>query len=147
MKPRIVVIDDEQAVCELIGKVLLRAGYEVDTARTGEAGLAVFDTGEIDCLVVDKILPTMNGLEVVAEVRRRFPRTAIVLVTAHPEPLTLEAERPEVVLAKPFKNLDAIVDAVREARELVSQRTPLSQLRQRVAAVVAEIAPARRRRD
>ncbi len=142
MKPRIVVIDDEAEVCELIGKVLLRAGYEVDTARSGEAGLALFEGADISCLVVDKLLPAMNGLEVAAEVRRRWPRTAIVLVTAHPEPFTLDAERPDVVLAKPFKTLAAIEEAVREALELVQQRGPLEQLKERVAAVVG-----RRRRE
>lgn len=148
MKPRIVVIDDEAAVCELIGKVLSRAGYEVDVAQSGEAGLAIFEGADISCLVVDKLLPSMTGLEVVAEVRRRFPRTAIVLVTAHPEPFTLDAERPEVVLPKPFKSLAAVEEAVREALDVAERSTPpLAQLRERVAAVVAEIAPGRRKRE
>lgn len=145
MKTRIVVIDDEAPVRDLLGKVLTRAGYEVDVAATGEAGLALFEGGAIDCLVVDKLLPAMTGLEVMAEVRKRFPRTALVLVTVHPEPLALESERPDVVLGKPFKNLAAIEDAVREALEVHRDSTPLTQLRERVAAVVAEIAPRRRR--
>lgn len=145
MKPRVVVIDDEAAVRELLGKVLTRAGYEVDLAASGEAGLALFASGTIDCLVVDKRLPAMTGLEVMAEVRKRFPSTALVLVTAHPEPLALDDERPDVVLAKPFKNLAAIEEAVREALDARRASTPLTQLRERVAAVVAEISPRRRR--
>jgi CheY-like chemotaxis protein len=146
VKLRVVVIDDEASVRELLGKVLTRAGYEVDVAATGEAGLQIFVEANIDCLVVDKLLPAMTGLEVMAEVRKRFPRTALVLVSAHPEPLALDDERPDVVLPKPFKNLAMIEDAVREAIEARSQTTPLTQLRERVAAVVAEITP-RRRRD
>ncbi len=151
MSARIVVIDDEIEVCELLGKVLLRAGYEVLGAHTGEAGLALMEQHEVQCLVVDKLLPQMGGLEVVAEVRRRWPTTAIVLVTAHPEPFNLDAERPEVVLAKPFKSLQAVEDAVREAMEALAvneaRKTPLSNLRDRVAAVVADITPGRRKRD
>jgi CheY-like chemotaxis protein len=146
VKSRIVVIDDEAAVRDLVGKVLTRAGYEVDVAATGEDGLQLFTDANIDCLVVDKLLPAMTGLEVMAEVRKLHPRTALVLVSSHPEPLALDDERPDVVLPKPFKNLGAIEDAVREAIDARRDSTPLTQLRERVAAVVAEITP-RRRRD
>ncbi|MFZ5445370.1 MAG: response regulator [Myxococcota bacterium] len=146
MTTRIVVIDDEPAVCDLLGKVLMRAGFEVHAAHSGEAGLALLEQHEVRCLVVDKLLPQMGGLEVVAEARRRWPGMAIVLVTAHPEPFTLEAQRPDVVLAKPFKNLQAIEDAVREALE-ATEKDALTNLRERVAAVVAEITPGRRKRE
>lgn len=142
----IVVIDDEPEVCELMGKVLLRAGFAVHAAHSGEAGLALFEQHPVRCLVVDKLLPRMGGLEVIAEVRRRWPAVAIVLVTAHPEPFTLEAQRPDVVLPKPFKSLQAVEDAVREAID-ATEKGALDNLRERVAAVVAEIAPGRRKRD
>ncbi len=150
MTKRIVVIDDEAEVCELIGKVLIRAGHEVLVAHTGEAGLELLAAHDVNCLVVDKMLPQMNGLEVVAAVRRRWPGVAIVLVTAHPEPFNLDTERPEVVLAKPFKNLAAVEDAVHEAMEVHasnSNKSPLTNLKERVAAVVAEMTPGRRKRE
>ena len=148
MTTRIVVIDDEAEVCELIGKVLIRAGHEVLVAGSGEAGLVLLEAHEVHCLVVDKLLPKMNGLEVVSAVRRRWPAVAIVLVTAHPEPFNLDAERPEVVLAKPFKNLAAVEDAVREALEThAAARGPLTNLKERVAAVVAEMTTGRRKRE
>lgn len=155
MKKRVVVIDDEPEVCELIGKVLIRAGHEVLLAHTGEVGLALIEANQplkpIDCLVVDKLLPQMGGLEVIAAVRNRWPHVAIVLVTAHPEPFNLEAERPEVVLAKPFKNLAAVEDAVKEAIEAHAEaraetRSPLTTWKERVAAVVTQITPGRRKR-
>ena len=73
-----------------------------------------------------------------------------MLVTAHPEPFNLAAARPEVVLPKPFKTLQAVEDAVREALEAMeasARKDPLTNLRDRVAAVVAEIAPGRRKRE
>lgn len=148
MSHRLVVIDDDAEVLALLGKVLLRAGHEVLSASTGEAGLQLLEQHEVHCVVVDKLLPQMGGLEVVAEVRRRWPLVPVVLVTAHPEPFNLEAERPEVVLAKPFKSLSAIEDAVKEALEAKPVvRGPLTNLKERVAAVVAEIAPGRRKRE
>lgn len=145
MKARVLVVDDEAEVCELLGKVLARAGYDVVTAATGEAGLAALDQS-VDCLVVDKLLPYLGGLEVMAEARRRRPGLPVVLVTAHPEPFSLGDERPDAVLAKPFKNLAAVEEAVKAALEA---RPPgaLSELKERVAAVVAEISPLRRKRE
>ena len=148
MKTRIVVIDDEAEVCALIGKVLVRAGHEVLIANTGEAGIELLEAHQVHCIVVDKLLPQMGGLEVVAAVRRRWPSIAIVLVTAHPEPFNFDSERPEVVLAKPFKNLAAVEEAVREAIEAHRvERGPLTNLKARVAAVVAEMTPGRRKRE
>lgn len=150
MTSRIVVIDDERAVVELVGKVLLREGFEVETALTGEAGLAVLEKSPVACVVVDKILPGVGGLEVLAQVHQRWPETAVVLMTGHPEPFTLEAERPEAVLDKPFKSLETIVATVREAMESLAARgrnDPLTNLKERVAAVVAEIAPNLRKRE
>lgn len=147
MSLRVVVIDDETAVCDLLGKVLGRAGYEVLLATSGEAGLQLLEQAAADCLVVDKLLPRMNGLEVMARVRERWPATPVVMMTAHPEPFTLDAERPDVVLPKPFRDLAAIEEAVAQALEARQPQGALSQLKERVAAVVAEIAPGRRKRD
>lgn len=147
MSSRIVVIDDDAEVCELLGKVLLRAGHEVLLADSGEAGLQLLELHQVNCLVVDKLLPQMGGLEVVAEVRRRWPSLSIVLVTAHPEPFSLGSHRPDVVLPKPFKTLAAIEEAVREAMDTQRDRNPIANLKERVAAVVAEMKPNRRKRE
>lgn len=143
---RVVIIDDEAEVRDLLGKVLERAGYEVVTAATGEQGLAHVVPGAIDCLVVDKLLPHMGGLEVMVEARRRVPRLPVVLVTAHPEPFSLGVERPDVVLPKPFKNLKAVEDAVAAAIE-GAKVSPLEQLTDRVVAAVTELGPLRKKRD
>lgn len=139
------IVDDDAEVCSLLGKVLVRAGYDVLTATTGEAGLEALKAGPVGCLVVDKLLPRLGGLEVMAEARRLHPGLPVVLVTAHPEPFVLGDERPDAVLAKPFKDLAAVEEAVQAA---LAPRSParLAELRERVAAVVAEISPLRRNR-
>lgn len=148
MSTRVVVIDDDAEVCGLIAKMLVRCGHDVLVAYDGETGLKLLETHEAQCLVVDKQLPQMGGLEVIAEVRRRWPSMGIVLVTAHPEPFNLEAVRPDVVLGKPFKSVGAVDGAVREALEVhAGIRSPLTHLKERVAAVVAEITPGRRKKE
>ena len=139
---RVIVIDDEREVCELVGKVLLKAGYEVVTAQTGEQGLELLRKGSADCLLVDKQLPGLGGLEVIVEARRLMPLLPVVLMTAHPEPLQLGDARPTSVLTKPFSSLRSLLDAVSGAIDSARAETgPLQQLKDRVAAVVSEIAP------
>lgn len=154
MSARVVVVGDEAEVCELVARVLARAGYEVRCAGGGEAGLAHLVPGSVDCLVVDKHLLGMHGGEVVAEARRRIPGLPVVLITAHPEPFSLGGERPDVCLARPFKSLQAIEDAVVAALEsgaaagpVQAGTGPLSELAQRLTQVVAEIAPGRKKRS
>lgn len=145
---RVIVIDDERDVCELVGKVLLREGYDVVTAQTGEQGLELIKQGLVKCLVVDKQLPGLGGLEVIVEARRLMPTVPVVLMTAHPEPFQLGDARPTSVLTKPFANLKAVIDAVAGAIESTRVEVgPLAQLRERVVAVVNEIAPGLKKRD
>ncbi len=146
MSARVLVIDDDVEVCELLAKVLARAGHTVVTAGSGEEGLPHLVPGAVDCLVVDKQLPRMQGFEVIAEARRRIPGLPVVLVTAHPEPFSLGAERPDALLLKPFKSLGAIEDAVAGALEVGATQSPLKELRARLTQVVADLAPQRKRR-
>jgi two-component system cell cycle sensor histidine kinase/response regulator CckA len=130
----------------LISKVLTRAGYQVRTAVSGEEGLTLLEGAEdLACLVVDKILPGMNGLEVMAEARRRRPGLPVVLITGHPEPFQLGDERPEAVLTKPFQSLPALVETVSAA--VAVRGAPLTTLKDRVVAAVSELNPSRRRRE
>ncbi|MEW5740340.1 MAG: response regulator [Myxococcota bacterium] len=145
MKGRVLIVDDDAEVCALVGKVLMRAGHDVVTAQSGEAGLEVLAQGPVGCLVVDKLLPRLGGLELMAEARRRQPGIPVVLVTAHPEPFALGDERPDAVLCKPFKDLSTVEETVRAALEARASGK-LAELRERVAAVVAEISPLRRNR-
>ncbi len=148
MSSRIVVIDDDVLVCELVAKVLTRAGHLVVTATSGEAALEHLVSGQVDCVVVDKHLPGMHGAEVVAEARRRIPGLPIVMITAHPEPFSLGAERPDVCLAKPFRDLAAIEEAVTQALESVTGETALTGLRERFTQVVTDtISVGRKKRE
>ncbi len=148
MSSHIVVIDDDGEICDLVARVLIRAGHTVTVASSGEAALEHVTPGQIDCLVVDKQLTGMHGSEVVAEARRRIPGLPVVLITAHPEPFSLGAERPDVCLAKPFRDLLQIEEAVAQALESASGQRAPTGLRERLTQVVTEtISPIRKKRE
>jgi two-component system alkaline phosphatase synthesis response regulator PhoP len=67
---RILVVDDEASILELVSYNLRRAGYEVVTADNGEEALRLARAGGIDLVVLDVMLPGMDGFDVLKEIRR-----------------------------------------------------------------------------
>jgi two-component system response regulator AtoC len=77
----ILLIEDEEILASNIKRYLERRGYEIVTAGTAREGLALFDQGEIDLVLLDLNLPDLHGLKVLEEIRRRDPRVKVVCVT------------------------------------------------------------------
>lgn len=77
--PRVLLIEDDPSVREGIGLGLRRRGHEVRTATTGEAGLAVVSEFRPDLLLLDLMLPGMNGVQVCRLVREAGPLPIIML--------------------------------------------------------------------
>jgi DNA-binding response OmpR family regulator len=80
--PRILIVEDERKVLRSLERGLAGAGHEVVAAATGEAALEALRGAPFDCVVLDRLLPGRNGLEVLAEVRRSGSRVPVLLLTA-----------------------------------------------------------------
>jgi len=79
----ILIIDDEAAIRESLETLLQFEGYAVESAETGEAGLARLAERTFDLILLDFALPDRNGLEVLAEIRNRDPQLAVIMITAY----------------------------------------------------------------
>src|SRR5499427_4692162 len=79
---RILVIEDEKKTAAFLAKGLREAGFAVEVAVDGEAGLKQARATKFDLLIVDIMLPHKDGWEVVAELRRDGVRTPILFLTA-----------------------------------------------------------------
>ncbi len=115
---RILVIDDEPGLREYVRVTLEREGHEVEEARDGNEGLAACDREPVDLALVDLIMPRKDGVRTIEEIRKRHPRTTIVVVTgAAPVrwPLRLIFEEPPLhMLVKPVKE-EILLGTVAEA--------------------------------
>jgi CheY-like chemotaxis protein len=81
---RILVVDDEPAVCMFVVETLRRAGYDVEFTWRVDDALAQLDAGEsFDALVLDVVMPGMRGDEVAREVRTRLPDAKVLFFTGH----------------------------------------------------------------
>src|ERR687883_1315978 len=82
--PRILLVDDEQAVQKLLAYPLRKDGYDVIAATTGKEALERFRDGEFDLVVLDVMLPQVDGFEVCKQLRARSS-VPIIMLTAKAE--------------------------------------------------------------
>ena len=79
---RILLLEDEEKTVAFLAKGLREGGFKVNAARDGETGLRLACAAKFDLLIVDVMLPKIDGWEVVADLRRRGIRTPILFLTA-----------------------------------------------------------------
>jgi DNA-binding response OmpR family regulator len=79
---RILLVEDSERLQQSVGKALRKSGYAVDTSGDGESGLWLAESNDYDAMILDIMLPKLDGLEVLRRLRRKGRRTAILLLTA-----------------------------------------------------------------
>lgn len=105
---RILVVDDEEEVREILADTLEDFGYAVLTAANAEEALRVLAcNGGVALVITDVRMPGMSGLELADEVRRRWPGLKVVLISGYFVP----PQAPQRFLKKPFhlKELASLV--------------------------------------
>ena len=78
---KILVIDDEQGIRDLLDALLRRKGYAVILAESGQKGLQLFRRERPDVLVLDLKMPGMDGLTVLRQVRSLNPKQPVIILT------------------------------------------------------------------
>ncbi len=84
MTPKVLVVDDEPIVREILWRYLIKDGFEVDLAADGEAGVAAFKEGQHDLVLLDLMLPKMDGFQVFERIRS-LSDTPVIMLTAKRE--------------------------------------------------------------
>lgn len=80
-KKKILIVEDEKDISEILAYNIMRQGYEVDTAYDGETGLSKALDGNFDLILLDVMLPKMDGFEICKRVREK-KETPIIILTA-----------------------------------------------------------------
>jgi len=131
-RPRLLLIDDDEAITSVLGPFLDRAGFEVRTAGDGAAGLEAFRAGGADVVVLDVSMPIMNGRQVLRQLRAEGRWTPVVMLTqvgaAGERAMTLD-EGADDYLNKPFDPVE-LISRVRAVLRRAGGARPLSAERQ-----------------
>ena len=116
-RKRILVVDDDPRVREVIEQALAMAGYDVVTAADGEQALAAYAAARPDLVITDLLMPRKDGVETIRGLRRHYPDARVIAVTgARGRFNRLTAARhvgTERTLLKPFGMTDLLA-AVRD---------------------------------
>ncbi|HET7435313.1 MAG TPA: response regulator [Thermoanaerobaculia bacterium] len=118
--PRVLVADDEDSIRILVKRMLDRAGFEVTEARDGEEAIEWLDKREFDAILLDLMMPRVDGFGVVEHLIGTKPlmMEKTIVMTAFPK--TAARERLHhlcSIISKPF-DLDELVRMVRNCAEL-----------------------------
>ena len=136
---KILIIDDEDVLQDVLTSLLVKEGYDVLNARAGEEGLELLEREEVDLVLLDLMLPGINGLEVLKRIRAEDPEQVVVMITAYSSiEGAIDAMREGAFhyIPKPFKNEEVLLTIRQglERRRLASENRELrAQLRQRYA--------------
>jgi len=112
--PKVLVVDDDPIIRELLETALTRAGTEVSVTSDPEEALQRALETEFDVLFIDLVLGPHRGVDLIRKLQNRYPLRKIVIITGHPELLETGAVLelgPMTVLLKPF-HLPQVVECV-----------------------------------
>jgi two-component system nitrogen regulation response regulator GlnG len=108
---RILIIDDDKQICVILSDLVKKEGFEALTAYEGEKALNIVRSEDPDLMLVDMMLPGMDGMEVMRQVKEIVPELPVVFITAHADARgavnAIKAGAHDY-LSKPFDNHEVI---------------------------------------
>ncbi len=90
--PEILLIEDEQVLIDVLKKRLTKEGYEVKIAKNGEQGLELIKNNDPDLVLLDIVMPKMDGFEVLEELNKdpELSEVSVIIISNSGEPVELE---------------------------------------------------------
>ena len=131
MAIRILVVDDEENMVKLLQKVLIKKGYEVQTASSGSEAIRILRDQMFDLIISDLVMPVLNGIHLIQEAKAQHPDTQFILITAHGSiGSAVEAIKAGAFdyLTKPFQK-DELLLAVQKALKYAELQQEIRKLR------------------
>ena len=103
---RVLVIDDQPIVTDLLVSVLERMDYQAEVASCGKEGLEMFEKDRFDLVITDLGMPDISGWEVSQAVKRKRPDVPVVVITGwgvDPDPNKVKDSKVDLIITKPFQ--------------------------------------------
>jgi DNA-binding NtrC family response regulator len=82
----VLIVDDERKICEMLSQFFTLKGFRAQTAQSGRDAMAQLERQRPDYLLLDIRMPDMSGLDVLRQVKARYPDLRVVMVSAHDDP-------------------------------------------------------------
>jgi len=127
IKDKILVVDDEETIRNLVQRILQSKGYDVETATNGNEALSKVEKLDIGVMILDMNMPVMSGMETLQQATTRWPDICVIMVTAVNDAETaVEAMKQGAYdyITKPFDRRDLILKVQRaiDQRDLLVEK-------------------------
>jgi DNA-binding NtrC family response regulator len=125
----ILVIDDDNMILMILKQTLTKAGYRVFTVTSGEEGIALLATSQVDLVLTDYMMPGMSGIEVLNIIKHNQPLLPIIILTGHGDvALTIKAIQLGAVdfIEKPIHSKE-LIEVIKRTLEISEQNMSVSQ--------------------
>lgn len=142
VQDHVLVIDDEPVVRESLAVYLSDSGFKVDTARSGDEGLALFRNTRPDLVICDLRMPMVDGLDVLKAINAEAPETPVIVVSGQGsmnDVVTALRNGAVDYLFKPLIELEVLEHAVRRALERGHLLKQNKQIREQLELTNAEL--------
>ena len=83
MKCKILLVDDEITMVKYLSKRLIKKGFDISTAYNGLDALELMKESNFDVVLLDVLMPGMDGIETLREIKRIKPMTEVIMLTGH----------------------------------------------------------------
>jgi ActR/RegA family two-component response regulator len=83
MTEKLLIIEDEDTLCQSLKRVFMKEGYEVDVAESAETAFDILAAKSYDLIITDIILPGISGIELLARYRKQNPAQKVIIITAY----------------------------------------------------------------
>jgi len=83
MKCRILLVDDEKTMVKYLSKRLIKRGFEINIAYNGLDALEQVKAADFDVVLLDVLMPGMNGIDTLKEIKKIKPQTEVIMLTGH----------------------------------------------------------------
>lgn len=115
----VLVVDDQEIICELISEHLIADGHQPVTTSEVENAIQIFREGDFDLVITDQSMPVMNGIQLGQMVKQMRPTTPVILLTGFGDELKVNGQMPDgidMIVSKPVSSVElrrAILEATK----------------------------------
>ena len=100
-KNRILIVDDNKCIRDIVSKILSGMGYEVAEAGDGKEGLGLFLHSPFNLVITDLSIPGVDGISLALSVKENSPQTPVILMTGNTSD-AIEGDHVDCIMYKPF---------------------------------------------
>jgi len=123
MAVKILLVDDEPDILKLIGERLKKWGYGVSLAATGKEAVDIVKTDNPDIVILDYMMPDMDGIATLQEIRKIDKKVRVIMFTAYPDKKSIKTSDEYGISAyvPKFGIFDSGVESLKKSLELLAK--------------------------